>query len=117
MNLPLGPRAYRTGGLIGPSYEVNVATHSRLGVPATAEAAEEKYNQDRAGILTNPAADFLGGPDFQSCHRCKMPIYMTFRFREAARRFSDSTPQALDASTAADWPDIEFLFLDAWSGY
>jgi len=42
---------------------------------------------------------------------------MTFRFREAARRFSDSTPQALDASTAADWPDIEFLFLDAWSGY
>lgn len=48
--------------LIGPTYEVNVANHSRLGDPATAAAAEDDYNQKRAGILTNPAADFLGGP-------------------------------------------------------
>lgn len=55
--------------LIGPSYEVNVATHSRLGVPATLKAAEEEYNKAPAGILRNPAAEFLGVLDSQSCHR------------------------------------------------
>ena len=48
--------------LLGPSYEVNVATHSRLGDPGTAATAEEDYKENRTGILTNPAADFLGKP-------------------------------------------------------
>lgn len=30
---------------------------------------------------------------------------------------SASTRRALDNSTAPDWPDVDFLFLDAWSGY
>ncbi|TAQ89247.1 hypothetical protein B7494_g2458 [Chlorociboria aeruginascens] len=76
--------------LTGPSFDVNVQTHSQLSTPAFAAAANAEY-------ITLEA----NGTAFE-----KLP----------AGSISNSTRADLDATFGSDWPDVEYLFLDAYEG-
>ena len=82
----------------GPTYPVNVVTHNSLANPAVIGAAISEYNNQRTGILTNGGGDFLA---FE-----KLPN----------GSISMATRQALDDTYGPDWPDVEYLELDAYFG-
>lgn len=82
----------------GPTYPVNVVTHNSLSNPETIGAAIGEYNTQRTGILTNAGGDFLA---FE-----KLP----------KGSLSAATRNALDETYGSDWPDIEYLELDAYFG-
>ena len=82
----------------GPTYPVNVVTHNSLANPAVIGAAISEYNSQRTGILTNGGGDFLA---FE-----KLPN----------GSISMATRQALDDTYGPDWPDVEYLELDAYFG-
>ncbi len=82
----------------GPTYPVNVVTHNSLANPAVIGAAISEYNSQRTGILTNGGGDFLA---FE-----KLPN----------GSISMATRQALDDAYGPDWPDVEYLELDAYFG-
>ena len=85
----------------GVANQVNIPTGSRLQYdPDFAEAADEAYHNNGTGPLTT-AIDMI-----------------------AFERLVDSVPELLPNSTidalnrefSADWPDVEYLALDSWSG-
>ena len=82
----------------GPTYPVNVVTHNSLANPTVIGAAVEAYINDRTGILTNGGGDILA---FE-----KLPIGL----------LSPATRRDLDATYGDDWPDVEYLELDAYFG-
>ena len=82
----------------GPTYPVNVVTHNSLANPAVIGAAVNEYNTDRTGILTNGGGDVLA---FE-----KLPSGL----------LSPGTRKDLDAAYGPDWPDVEYLELDAYFG-
>lgn len=82
----------------GPTYPVNVVTHNSLSNPKTIGAATGEYNSQRTGILTNAGGDFLA---FE-----KLP----------KGSLSAATRDALDETYGHDWPDVEYLELDAYFG-
>ena len=82
----------------GPTYPVNVVTHNSLANPATIGAAIGEYNSQRTGILTNSGGDFLA---FE-----KLP----------KGSLSAATRNDLDTAYGPDWPDVEYLELDAYFG-
>ncbi|TKA73539.1 hypothetical protein B0A49_07711 [Cryomyces minteri] len=82
----------------GPTYPVNVVTHNSLANPAVIGAAIGEYNSKRTGLLTNGGGDFLA---FE-----KLPN----------ESLSMSTRQALNDAYGTDWPDVEYLELDAYFG-
>lgn len=53
--------------LVGPSYSVNVMTHSSLSNPDFLAQAVDEYNNNRTGILTNVGGDIAGnsGPSLR----------------------------------------------------
>lgn len=82
----------------GPTYPVNVITHNSLSNPETIDAAIREYNTQRTGILTNAGGNFLA---FE-----KLPN----------GSLSAATRHALDVTYGSDWPDVEYLELDAYFG-
>lgn len=83
------------------SYEVNLITHSKLQDPVFAASQVAGYITNRTGILTNTAADFLG------CE--KLPS-------DLRGGLSNYTRSSL-AQFPADWPELELIFPDGYSGY
>ncbi|XXG96892.1 hypothetical protein Hte_003183 [Hypoxylon texense] len=100
----------------GPSYAVDLITHSSLSNPNFAARQADLYRSNRTGMLTNPAGDILG--------KLKHPFYprrTELTSSAAFARFPDgciskSTRAELD-SFSTDWPDYEHLFLDGYFGY
>ncbi|KAL6715586.1 hypothetical protein ACLMJK_006547 [Lecanora helva] len=82
----------------GPSFPVNVATHNAIANPAVIGPAIEEYNSQRSGILTNSGGDLIA---FE-----KLPN----------GSLSPATRQDLDNTFGPDWPDVEYLLVDAYSG-
>lgn len=82
----------------GPSFATNTMTHSSLGNPVFARQAAAQYTSSRTGFLTNVGGDLLA---FE-----KLP----------AGALSNQTRSDLDEAFGADWPDIEILSLDAYTG-
>ncbi|KAL9637141.1 MAG: hypothetical protein Q9204_001985 [Flavoplaca sp. TL-2023a] len=82
----------------GPTYPVRVVTHNSLADPEVIGAAIGEYNSQRTGILTNGGGDFLA---FE-----KLP----------KGSLSAATRNALDDVYGLDWPDVEYLELDAYFG-
>ena len=52
--------AFQDNILVGPTFEVNVKTHSALEEPAYLAEAVEEYSVNRTGMLTNVGGDFAG---------------------------------------------------------
>ncbi|KAL8908999.1 MAG: hypothetical protein Q9207_000450 [Kuettlingeria erythrocarpa] len=84
--------------LVGPTYAVDVTTHSMLANPTILAQATRQYNENRTGILTNVGGDVAG---FEKLPRCML---------------KPTTYQALQTSFPEDWPHIEHLVLDAYFG-
>lgn len=82
----------------GPTYPVNVQTHNSLANPSVIGPAINQYNAQRTGILTNSGGDFLA---FE-----KLPN----------GSISPSTRRDLDDTFGPDWPDVEYLEIDAYFG-
>ena len=82
----------------GPTYPVNVVTHNSLANPATIGAAVFEYNTQRTGILTNGGGDFLSFENLPD------------------GSLSASTRTDLDNAFGPDWPDVEYLTVDAYFG-
>lgn len=82
----------------GPTYPVNVVTHNSFSNPAVIGAAITEYNSQRTGILTNGGGDILA---FE-----KLPN----------GSLHTATRKALDDAYGPDWPDVEYLELDAYFG-
>ncbi|KAH8700036.1 putative glucose-methanol-choline oxidoreductase [Phaeosphaeriaceae sp. PMI808] len=84
--------------LVGPTYQVNVTTHSSLSNPAYLASAVSEYNKNRTGMLTNVGGDVAG---FE---------------RVKPGSVSNSTFKSIQASFPADWPNLQYLVLDAYFG-
>ena len=79
--------------LFGASYQVTTLTHSALGNPSSLQQATEQYQTNGSGLLV--AWEKL--PDIQ-------------------RKSLSSSTQASLAEFPSDWPEVEYLILDAYSG-
>jgi choline dehydrogenase len=99
----------------GPSYVVDTVTHSWIGNTEYAAAATEEYITSRSGILTNVGGDLLG-------KLCNMLVLNLDRLTRSAFQnlpngsISAQTAQDLVNEFGTDWPNIEFLSLDAYTG-
>lgn len=82
----------------GLTYPVNVLTHNSLANPAVIGPAINEYNTKRTGILTNTGSDFLALE--------KLP----------SGSVSSATRLALDTTFGPDWPDVEYIALNAYFG-
>ncbi len=82
------------------SYEVDVATHSRMGDAQFAAAQINAYITNRTGVLTNTATDPIGWEKLPATYRANL---------------SNDTLEGL-AAVPADWPDFELIFADAYGG-
>ena len=84
--------------LVGPTYAVGVTTHNSLADPEFLANAIEQYETNRTGMLTNSGGDVAAF--------LKLP----------ASSVSNSTFADLQTSFPEDWPNIEWLVLDAYFG-
>lgn len=84
----------------GPNYQVDVTTHSSDGNPEFLASATEQYLNNQTGILTNAGADIFAWEQMSP---------------EARGNLSTSTQEALQMFPP-DWPEIEYLALDAYAG-
>ncbi|KAL9003527.1 MAG: hypothetical protein Q9188_003613 [Gyalolechia gomerana] len=84
--------------LVGPTYAVDVTTHNSLRDQTILARAIDQYNANRTGILTNVGGDVAG---FEN-----IPQNM----------IKAATYRSLQENFPADWPDIEYLILDAYFG-
>jgi choline dehydrogenase-like flavoprotein len=84
--------------LVGPTYQVNVTTHNSLANPKYLASAISEYNNNRTGMLTNVGGDVAG---FE---------------RVSLGSVSNSTYKSIQASFPADWPNLQYLVLDAYFG-
>ncbi|KAL9625685.1 MAG: hypothetical protein Q9160_000003 [Pyrenula sp. 1 TL-2023] len=87
--------------IVGSAYEVDVLTHSAMQNPTFSAQQVELYLANRTGMLTQNGAGVIGWE--------KLP-------RNLRASLSNTTLQGL-SQLPSDWPEIEFLFLDAYSGY
>jgi len=86
--------------LFGASYEVKTLTHSAVGNATYFALAVDEYNEHGAGMLSNPGGEIIAWEKLSSTRRDAL---------------SASTRNVL-ASFPTDWPEFEFLVLDAYSG-
>lgn len=84
--------------LFGPSLRVDLPTHSALSNPQTLAAATAQYRTNGSGPLGNPGGDLLAWEKYP--HRTDL---------------LPATRAAL-ADFPPDWPELEHLLLDAYSG-
>lgn len=84
--------------LVGPTYEVGVTTHNSLANASYAASAIAQYNSNRAGMLTNVGGDIAG---FE---------------RITPGLVSNKTYESIQSSFPSDWPNLQYLVLDAYFG-
>lgn len=84
--------------LFGPSLQVGLLTHSALGDPVYRSQATEQYITNGTGMLGNPGGDLIAWEKYP--HR---------------NNLTNTTVTAL-AKFPSDWPELEHLILDAYSG-
>ena len=84
----------------GPSYRIDLQSHARLSNPEFAGQAAQEYVQNQTGILTNTGNDILAWEKLPESNR---------------QNLSADTRDKLN-SFPADWPELEYLFLDAYAG-
>ncbi|KAL8765572.1 MAG: hypothetical protein Q9209_007403 [Squamulea sp. 1 TL-2023] len=84
--------------LVGPTYSVDIETHSKLLDPEFSAQAVEHYNTNRTGILTNVGGDLAAFDKF------------------AETELNRSTYQALQQNFPEDWPHVVYLVLDSYFG-
>ncbi|KAF2836215.1 GMC oxidoreductase [Patellaria atrata CBS 101060] len=85
----------------GPSYRVNAPTLSALSDPAFVAQAAVEFNENAAGMLTNPTTDVLAWE--------KVP--------EPLRSQLSNETLATLATYPADWPELEYLSLGGYLGF
>ncbi|KAI4157806.1 MAG: hypothetical protein LQ342_008001 [Letrouitia transgressa] len=91
--------------LVGPSFEIDLTTHSSLLDREILARAIQEYNSNRTGILTNTCS--LDNPN----------IRMNIGFEKLNETtLSSATYQSLKENFPDDWPHIEYLVLDAYFG-
>lgn len=86
--------------LFGASYQVNALTHSALSHADYYPDAAKEYAETGKGMLSNPGGEILAWEKLSA---------------KAETSLSDSGRKVLKA-VPRDWPDLEFLMLDAYSG-
>ena len=86
--------------LFGANYQVTTLTHTALGHPASLAEATALYNANGSGLLGNPGGDLIAWEKLPAPQR---------------QNLSSTTLSAL-ASFPADWPELEYLILDAYTG-
>lgn len=86
--------------LFGASYQVTPLTHSALGNATVLAEATAQYIANGSGLLGNPGGDLLAWE--------KLPYPQRANLSGATR--------ASLARFPADWPEIEYLILDAYGG-
>ncbi|TVY82049.1 Dehydrogenase [Lachnellula suecica] len=86
--------------IFGASYQVNVVTHSAVSNATYLAEVTQQWEKDGSGILGNPGGDLIAWEKLPSPYR---------------KSLSTSTLNAL-ATFPQDWPEIEYLILDAYSG-
>ncbi|PWY82039.1 glucose-methanol-choline oxidoreductase [Aspergillus heteromorphus CBS 117.55] len=88
--------------LFGLSYRVTPLTHSALSNTNgdTLASASAAYHANQTGLLTNPGGDLIAWEKLPAAERAAL---------------SPATQAAL-AQFPADWPELEYLVLDAYSG-
>jgi choline dehydrogenase len=86
--------------LFGASHQVKLQTHSALVDSAYYASATREYNNKGTGMLSNPGAELLAWE--------KVPATNKNNLSASAANVLSSFPN--------DWPDFEFLMLDAYSG-
>lgn len=84
--------------MVGPTYAVDVTTHNSLANPSYLAGAVSKYNQNRTGMLTNVGGDIAG---FEKVPR---GVIRNYTYDSLRKTFSD------------DWPNFQYLVLDAYFG-
>ena len=86
--------------VFGASYQVTTLTHSALGNATYSAIAAAQYNADGSGMLGNPGGEIIAWEKLPSSLRNSL---------------SASTRSSL-AEFPSDWPEVEYLVLDAYSG-
>lgn len=86
--------------LFGPSYQVTTLMHSAVSNPEFLALATEQYFTNGTGILGNPGGDVLAGE--------KLPA--------AQRKALSPASRAALAKFPPDWPEVEYLIEDAYTG-
>ena len=86
--------------LFGQSYQVTPITHSALDNASYLALATEQYIANGSGLLGNPGGDILGWEKLPNPQR---------------ESLSNATRAALK-TFPPDWPELEYLILDAYSG-
>ncbi|KAI0108674.1 GMC oxidoreductase [Nemania sp. FL0031] len=84
--------------LVGPTFQVDLVTHSSLTHPEVLTEAREEYNTKRTGILTNVGGDLAAFEQVTS------------------DMVGEDTLRSLHESFPADWPHLQYLILDAYFG-
>ncbi|RYP72910.1 hypothetical protein DL771_003948 [Monosporascus sp. 5C6A] len=84
--------------LVGPTFALNLVSHSSLTQPPYLADAIEEFNENRTGMLTNVGGDIAA---FE-----KVPAGM----------IPQSTMDSLRNTFPPDWPHLEYLVLDAYFG-
>ncbi|KAI3324239.1 GMC oxidoreductase [Xylariaceae sp. AK1471] len=84
--------------LVGPTFQVDLITHSSLSHPEFLAKAKEEYNTQSTGILTNVGGDLAA-------------------FEQVTSDMVDEvTLKSLHESFPEDWPHLQYLILDAYFG-
>lgn len=86
--------------IFGASYRVTTLTHSALANPLLLEQAIAQYRANGSGLLGNPGGDILAWEKLTALQRSSL---------------STSTQASL-AKFPSDWPEVEYLILDAYAG-
>ena len=84
----------------GPSYRVNVVTHSALHNATFRALAQEQYLSTQSGIATNGGGDIAGWE--------KLPHPQRGALSQDARNALAAFPN--------DWPELEYLMVNAYAG-
>ncbi|APA10037.1 hypothetical protein sscle_05g048070 [Sclerotinia sclerotiorum 1980 UF-70] len=86
--------------VFGPSYQVSVITHSAVSNASYLELATEQFYKNGSGMLGNPGGDLIAWEKLPNSYR---------------KSLSKATLNEL-ATFPKDWPEIEYLILDAYAG-
>jgi choline dehydrogenase len=86
--------------LFGASYHVSPRTHSALSNADYFSSATSEYAQNGTGMLSNPGGEILAWE--------KLSPAMKSKLTASSQKVLNSFP--------SDWPNFEYLMLDAYSG-
>ncbi|RDA83432.1 hypothetical protein CP532_4416 [Ophiocordyceps camponoti-leonardi (nom. inval.)] len=89
--------------VFGTTYQVNTLTHSAVSKPANLLRSEAEWKKDGGGMLGNPGGELITWEKLRG------------HDGHGSKKLSAATRAVLD-SVPEDFPTIEYLILDAYSG-